>query len=98
MAMVDGRVNGGHGVTPERKAELEREEGFKKKGTRYFLLHYTVSYKGEIMHGSILHQCFGFPSRDYITKKILRSVKKIKDPIILGIFEFKNKNDFNSFN
>lgn len=61
---------------------------------RYFLISYRRENKQEYQYGHLLLESENFPSYNSMCKKIEEDFNFV---LILNIFEFKNKSDYNSY-
>ena len=62
---------------------------------RYFLVSFSL--KEKLAFGNILLSCENFPSYNYLLKEINKIDNWINNVVILNIFEFKNKEDYNNY-
>lgn len=63
---------------------------------RYFLISFNI--KGTPSLGSINFCSEAFPSHSYIEEMISKELKFKSSIVISSIFEFKNEEDYNSYN
>ena len=62
---------------------------------RYFLISYIFRFNGILADGNLCLSFNGFPSSRWLKQVILANGGS--DPVIQHIYEFKNKDDYESY-